>query len=191
MTLRSLSTRDLRRELARRESGAAKLQSQHVALSKQMAALEAELADLGVEASARRGRKPGRVPGHRGPKRPKGSKNKPGRVGRPKGSKNKRASNEMSLVEAIIKGVRSGSTVSPAEAGAAAKKVGYKSSSPNFGMMVANALSKDSHFKRIERGQYQVVGGAKAPAKKPGRKAKGAGRKKAAATTALAEVVAR
>jgi hypothetical protein len=194
MTIASLSTRELRRELARRESGAAKLSAQHADLSKQMAALEAELADLGVDAPARRGRKPGRM-GKRGPGRPKGIKNKPGKVGRPKGSKNK---NAMSLVEAILKGVRAGSTVSPAEAGAAAKRVGYKSSSPNFGMMVANALSKDGHFKRIERGQYQVGGGkaaAKPTAKKAMRKGKRASRKpgkaKAAATTALAEVVAR
>jgi hypothetical protein len=114
---------------------------------------EAELADLGVDAApTRRGPKPGSM-AKRGPGRPKGSKNKPGKVGRPKGSKNK---NAMSLVEAILKGVRAGSTVSPAEAGAAAKKVGYKSSSPNFGMMVANALSKDNRFKRVERGQYLV-----------------------------------
>jgi len=201
MAIKSLSTSELRRELERREFGAAKLQSQHADLSKRLAGLESKLADLGVDAPARRGRKPGRM-GKRGPGRPKGSKNKPGKVGRPKGSKNKRFKNAMSLAEAILKGVRAGSTVSPAEAGAAAKKVGYKSSSPNFGMMVANALSKDSHFKRIDRGQYLVGGGkasAKPTARKSARKGKRAGRKageikvssKAAATTALGEAVAR
>jgi hypothetical protein len=189
MKLKNVAVSDLRRELARREKGAVKLQKKHGRLAKALAAIERSLMEMGVGAM-RVGGGNTVARGRRGPGRPKGSKNKPGKVGRPKGSKN-----EMSLVEAILKGVRAGSTVSAAEAGAAAKKVGYKSSSPNFGMMVANALSKDSHFNRIERGQYKVVGGAKASAKKPRRKAKSAGRKpgkaKAAATTALAEVVAR
>jgi hypothetical protein len=152
MALKSLSTRDLRRELERREAGAAKLQKQHSGLSSRLAELEAMLADLGVNGTpARRGRKPGR---------PKGSGAKVGRrgkVGRPKGSGKggKRAKNAMTLPEAILKGVSMGATVSPAQAAMAAKKSGYKSSSPNFGMMVANALAKDSHFKRLGRGQYQ------------------------------------
>jgi hypothetical protein len=209
MKLKNITVSALRRELARREKGAGKLQKQHAKLASQLAALEADLADLGMDgAPARHTRKPGRPAGSakRGPGRLKGSKNRG--PGRPKGSKNKaggkRAKNAMSLVQAILKGVRAGSTVSPAEAGAAARKLGYKSSSPNFGMMVANALSKDSHFKRIERGQYQVIGGkgSMKASTRPGRKAKrksggrAAGVKKAApskaaATTALAEVVAR
>jgi hypothetical protein len=199
MALKSLSTRDLRRELARRERGAGKLQKQHAKLSARLAALEADLADFGVGGtSPRRGRKPGRPAGKRGPGRPKGSKNRG--PGRPKGSKNKakgkRVKNELSLVEAILKGVRAGSTVSPADAGAAARKVGYKSSSPNFGMMVANALAKDSRFKRIGRGQYRLGGGqgsTKRVTKKTGRKPARMARKgtKKAEATSAAEVVAR
>ena len=45
--------------------------------------------------------------------------------------------------------------MSPAQAAVAAKKSGYKSSSANFGMIVANALAKDSRFKKLGRGQYQ------------------------------------
>jgi hypothetical protein len=199
MKLQSISASDLRRELARREKGAGKLQKQHAKLAARLAAIEADLAGLGIDA-APAGRGPGRPAGKRGPGRPKGSKNR--RPGRPKGSKNKRAKNELSLVEAIVKGVRAGSTVSPADAGAAARKVGYKSSSPNFGMMVANALAKDSRFKRIGRGQYRLAGGKASAARKSGRKAKRGLRKaggaqkfkpstRTAATTALAEVVAR
>ena len=148
MALRSLSTADLRRELARREAGASRLQAKHAKLAKRLAAIEAELADLGVAAPARRGPKPGR----RGPGRPKGSKNKP-KTGR-------RAKNEMSLLEAIVSGLRVGSTVSPAQAGQAAKKAGYKSSSPNFRMMVAHQLATAPVFKRMGRGQYLLKGGA-------------------------------
>jgi len=167
MALKSLSTRALRLELARRESGAGKLAKKHAKLAKQLAALEAQLSDLGGSPAAlpraKAGRGPGRPKGSRNKKkgkvgRPKGSGRKPGRPAKAKGGKGrKRAKNEMTLPEAILKNVGVGATVSPADAAVAAKKAGYKSSSPNFGMMVANALAKDGRFKRLERGQYQRV----------------------------------
>jgi hypothetical protein len=126
-------------------------------MANQLAAIEAELSELGVDIPARRGRNPGRMPGRRGPGRPKGSKNKAG---------GKRAKNTMSLLEAIVSGVRVGSTVSPSEAAEAATKAGYKSSSPNLGMMVANALAKAPMFKRTGRGQYLHKGGGAAKAKR-------------------------
>ncbi len=154
MALKSMSTRELRRELERREAGASKLKAQHADLAKRLAAVESELADLGVESvPARKGRKPGR---------PAGAGKAKGKAGRPKGSRNKakgkgskRAKNEMTLPEAIISGVKVGATVSPAEAAVTARKAGYRSSSSNFGMIVANALAKDSRFKKLGRGQYQ------------------------------------
>jgi len=166
MSLKTVPVAVLRQELARREAGVGRIAKRRAKLARQLAALDAELADLGVAVPARRGRKPGRMPGRRGP-------------GRPKGSKNKRAKNSMSLLEAIVSGVRVGSTVSPAQAGAAAKAKGYKSSSPNFGMMVANTLAKAPRFKRVGRGQYLLKGGGKAggrPAKR-GRRGRKAGRK--------------
>jgi hypothetical protein len=152
MALKSLSTRELRRELERREAGASKLAAQHRELTARLSSIDAELALLGMDgAPARRGRpgpKPGRKPG-----RPRGT-----------GTRGPRAKNAMSLIEAILQGVSSGSTVSPAQAAEAARKTGYKSSSPHFGMMVANALAKAPQFKRLGRGQYKRVGGAGRPA---------------------------
>ncbi len=179
MALRNMSIRQIRKELARREKGAAKLVKKRDKLQSQLADLVADLADLGVEGAAgtggggkRRGRppgsknkvKPGRKPGPKakgGRKgkaklgRPKGSKNR--KPGAPKGKRAKRAKNSMSLVEAVLKSVSVGSKTSPAEAAEGAKKVGYKSNSPNFGMMTANTLAKDKRFKRLERGMYQRV----------------------------------
>ena len=160
-SLKTLSVAELRRELDRREKGGDKLRAQHSKLASRLAEIEAELAELGVELPARRGRKPGRMPG-----RPKGSR---GRTG-------PRAKNTMSLLEAIVAGVRVGSTVSPAEAADAAAKAGYKSTSPNIGMMVANQLAKAPMFKRTGRGQYLHKGGG-APKTKRGRPAKKSGRK--------------
>src|SRR6187402_2333540 len=165
-SLKNLSVAELRRELDRREKGGDKLRAQHGKLASRLAEIEAELSDLGVDLPARRGRKPGRMPGRRGPGRPKGSR---GRTG-------PRAKNSMSLLEAIVAGVRVGSTVSPAEAAAAAAKAGYKSTSPNIGMMVANQLAKAPMFKRTGRGQYLHKGGG-APKAKRGRPAKKSGRK--------------
>lgn len=174
VSLKNSTVAQIRAELARREVGASRLAKRRDKLARKLAVLDAELADLGVNGAPRRGRPPGRKPGRRGPGRPKGSKKK---------RRAKRAKNSMSLIDAIVAGVRKGATVSPAEAGAAAKRKGYRSSSPNFGMMVANALSKAPQFKRLGRGQYVLKARAAAPKAKRGRPAKkgrrGPGRPKA------------
>jgi hypothetical protein len=145
MALRSVSTAALRREIARREAGATKLAARRARLAKALAALDADLADLGVDAPKRRGRPPGRKPGRRGPGRPKGSKNK---------RRAKRAKNSMSLAEAVSKVVAVGKTVSPSDVVTSVRKV-YKSSSKSFGVMVAGTLARHPEFKRLGRGRYR------------------------------------
>lgn len=135
MALKSVSTAELRRELTRREKGARKLSVRRDKLARQLAALESELADLGLSAG-RPGRRPGR----------------PAKARR--GGGRRRARNGVSLPDAIAKVVKVGATVSPAEVASRVRKSGYKSTSAHFGMMVSNALSKDSRFKRLSRGQY-------------------------------------
>ena len=141
MALKSVSTAELRRELARREKGANRLAKRRDALARKLESLEAELADLGSAGGKRRGRPPGRAATGR----------KGGRGGR------KRARNSVPLPEVIAKVVKVGSTVAPAEVSAKVRKAGYKSTAAHFGMMVSNALSKDERFKRVSRGQYQRV----------------------------------
>ena len=149
MALRSLSIADLRRELARREANSGKLLKQHKQLTARLATIDAELAELGVDGlPRRRGRPPGRVAGRRGPGRPKGSRNKGG----------------LTLLAAIIKGVRAGATISPADAAVAAKRAGYRSSSPNLAMMCANAMGKSSEFRHAGRGAYVLKSGGKSGA---------------------------
>jgi len=170
-SMKSLSIAELRRELDRREKGAVKLRAQHARLAKRLAAIEAELAELGVDFPARRGRNPGPKPGR-----------KSGRPAGVKDGRSRRVKNSMTLLEAILKGVAMGKTVSPAEAAIAAKAAGYKSAGKKFGVQVATALAKAKQFKKLGRGQYQRVGGGsamatKAPKATRGRKAKRAGRK--------------
>jgi copper chaperone CopZ len=145
MALKSVSTAELRRELARREKGARKLSVRRAALARKLAALDAELSDLGHVAGKRRGRPPGRGKGK--------ARGKAG--GKRGGAGRKRARNAVSLPEVIAKVVKVGSTVAPAEIVGKVRKAGYKSTAAHFGMMVSNALSKDPRFKRVSRGQYQ------------------------------------
>jgi hypothetical protein len=164
MRLRTLSIAVIRREIARREKGGDKLRKQHSKLAAQLAALEAEMTDLGIDGFSRRGRKPGR-PAGRGPGRPKGGR---------------KAKGGMTLMQALEKGVRMGSTVSPAEAAQAAKRAGYKTVSKTFGIQVAGALAKAASFKRVGRGQYERTGsggGAAPKARGPKRGGAKSGRK--------------
>lgn len=143
-----------------------KLLKQHNKLAARLAAIDAELAELGVNGLAhRRGRPPGRVAGKRGPGRPKGSRNKGG----------------LTLLAAIIKGVRAGATVSPADAAVAAKRAGYKSSSPHLAMMCANAMGKSSEFRHAGRGAYVLKSGSKSGPAKAAPKARKARKVKAKA----------
>jgi hypothetical protein len=136
MALKSVSTSELRRELARREKGATRLQQLRNQLASKLAAIEAELSGLGLMGGLGRA-----------------ARGQP--AGAPRGGR--RARNEESLPEVIAKVVRVGSTVSPAEVSTKVRQAGYKSTATHFGMMVSNALSKDSRFKRVSRGQYERV----------------------------------
>ena len=135
--LRNLSVADIRKELARREAGATRLVRQRTKLAKRLAALDAELAVLGVDS----------------PKAPRGRRGP--RTAARKGTRRRRSRGGLTLMAALEKGVASGKVVSPMEAGAAAKRAGYQTASKTFGIQVATALAKADGFKRVGRGQYE------------------------------------
>lgn len=134
--LRNLSVADIRRELARREAGAARLVRQRTKIARRLAALDAELSDLGIDAPIGRGRRS---------RRPTARKI----------TRRRRSHNGLTLMAALEKGVPSGKIVSLMEAGAAAKRAGYRTTSKTFGIQVATALAKAESFKRVGRGQYE------------------------------------
>ena len=156
MAIQSLSTTALRRELSRRERGAKPLIAKRDKFQRRLDAILSQLAELGIEGGGgsaggkRRGRKPGPKPGSRRGRKP----------GRPAagGGKRRRAKNSMTLPDALSAAIKSGATITPADAAQRVKSRGFKSTSKNFGMMVSNALSKDKRFKRLSRGQYKRVG---------------------------------
>jgi len=139
MALKSLSTADLQKELERREKGAHKLEARRKKLLKELDAIEAELAHLGLGV-AKRGRRSGAAA-----------------ASVAVGGKRRRAKNEMSLPDAICAAMEVRAVVSPKEAAELVRANGFKTTSKNFNMMVSNALAKDKRFKRIGRGQYERI----------------------------------
>lgn len=151
-TLKSATTTQLLAEIARREKGATKIQAQRDKLAKEIAKLDAELAMFGAVSTE--------APRHG---RPPGSKNKAKGTGRGPGrpastGKRRRATNDVTLPDALAAAITAGTTVSPLEAAAAVKKAGYKSFGKTFNQQVASALAKDKGFKKLGRGSYQRVG---------------------------------
>ena len=150
MALKSLSTAVIRREIERRERGAVKVAARRAKLARALAALDAELADLGVDGPPRRGRPPG-------------SKNKPrGRKPGPKAGHRtgrKLPKNTRTLGDALAATVRPGTIVSPAEAAKRVRAQGYKTTATNFGKVVTLRLRVHKLFKHRGRGQYERVPG--------------------------------
>lgn len=144
MALKSLSTADLQRELERRQRGADRLLQRRAKLLEELAAIDAELGELGM---APAGGMPGRARG----------KAKAGAAtsAAPRTGKRTRARNDVSLPDALVQACEIGAVVSPAEASELVLANGFKTTSQRFNMMVSNALAKDKRFRRIGRGQYE------------------------------------
>lgn len=138
MALKSLSTDELQRELARRVKDASKLEGRRAKLLAELAEVEKELSFLGGGGGASGGAAAPRV------------------RGAPTGRK--RAKNDMSLPDAIAQAMEVRAVVSPKEAADLVRANGFTTTSKNFNMMVSNALAKDKRFKRLGRGQYERIG---------------------------------
>lgn len=146
-SIRSLSTKDLRKEIDRRERGAVKMQRQHAKLAKRIEAIERELEDLGG-APVRQA--------------PRTASRKVARKAR-RGRKSTRGGGGHSMIgEALAKAVKPGQTVSPTEALKLMQSSGYKPGSKNnAAISVAMRLRDDPNFKKVGRGQYKRLPAAK------------------------------
>jgi hypothetical protein len=140
--LASLTTEDLQRELLRRRQALGRLQARREKLAAELAALDAEIAALGERGN-----------GHVAPPAPivPGGPRKPARMIIP------RQKNSVSLAAAMAMAVEPGATVSPTELAGLVKENGYVTTARKFAQVVAQALAKDKHFRRIERGRYERV----------------------------------
>ena len=136
--LEKVTVEELRKEIARRQTGLAKLVAKRDELNCQIAELES----LGIVAkpAAKRGRKPGRKPG------------------RPRGRKAGRAPQAGSLVSLLVEALGAKGKLSVADAVAAILATGYKSKSKSFKLIVNQALAKNRRFKRVGKGVYALRG---------------------------------
>jgi hypothetical protein len=139
-SLSRMTTSALSAELARRQRRLPMLQRQHADLMNKLEAIEAEIAEMGGNATgggATRGRKPSGRP-----------------AGRPVGSGGgKRPRNAKNLEDTLADTLR-GKTMSVTEATAAVQSRGYKTTAANFRTIVNATLLKSKKIKKVSRGQY-------------------------------------
>lgn len=147
------STSELENELARRQDQAADLAARRDALLADIDALDVEIAELGGT-SSRRGRPAKRKPTRRKTTSSRGRA--PAKKTARKKTGRKRPRNTSNLVDALHKTLR-GKTMSVTEVAEAVQKHGYKTTSPNFRVIVNQALinrKNKGKFKKVARGQY-------------------------------------
>jgi len=132
--LEKVTIEELRKEIARRQSGLEKLVAERDELNCRIAELES----LGLTAkpAAKRGRKPGRPP-----------MQKAGRAPQPG-----------SLIHLLVEALAAKGKLTVAEAVDAVLAAGYKSKSKLFKLIVNQALAKNKRFKRVGKGLYTLRG---------------------------------
>ena len=145
ITLDKLSTDEILAELDRRERRTRHLQARQTSLQAELAEIDAQLAEVGRRLAAQAAEP--EADGHATEE----SADSPRRKNSP------RARNEISLADAIAQSVEVRARITPGEAAALVRSNGYVTNAQNFAMTVATALSKDSRFRRVERGVYERV----------------------------------
>ena len=132
--LEKVTVAELKKEIARRQNGLAKLVAKRDALNCRIAELEG----LGIAAkpAAKRGRKPGRKRGRKAGRAPQ-----PG-----------------SLINLLVQALEAKGKLSVAQAVDAVLAAGYKSKSKLFKLIVNQALAKNKRFKRVGKGVYKLRG---------------------------------
>jgi len=132
--LEKVTVEELKKEIARRQRGLAKLVAKRDALNCQIGELEG----LGIVAkpAAKRGRKPGRK----------------------RGRKRGRAPQPGSLINLLVQALDAKGKLTVAQAVDAVLASGYKSKSKSFKLIVNQALAKNRRFKRVGKGVYTLRG---------------------------------
>ena len=125
--LNGIDTQVLEAELKRRRRRLPALQRKHAKLAAKISAVEDEMAGLGGAAS-RRG-----------------------------GTSRTRPRNEMSLVEAIGKVLKTDTPMTIGQVIDGVQKLGYRSNAANFRTIVNQALIREKQFKKKGRGQYLLA----------------------------------
>lgn len=153
-SISQLTTDEIVAELDRRERRTRQLLSRQEALRTELAGLEQQLSDIGdslpeLEAAARA------LPAGRAPRA--GAEAAEPAAPRPRRRSGPRARNALSLADAIAAAVEVRAQITPAEAAELVRSNGYVTNASKFTMTVANALAKDTRFRRLARGIYERI----------------------------------
>ena len=132
-TLASMTIREMKLEIQRRQAGVAKLEKKRKKILGQLAAVDKQIAGITGGGGAKRGRKPGRRPG------------------------GKRPVNKVNLSDSIAGVLKKDKPSKIAVVVKAVLKSGYKSNSKNFRLIVTQTLVKDKRFKSAGRGLYVLA----------------------------------
>ncbi|MCY2924070.1 MAG: hypothetical protein NT031_01285 [Planctomycetota bacterium] len=138
--LASLTTEQLKAELARRQKGVPKLLKKRAELEERLEAIDAQIADVSGEA----------VPAGTHVKKAKGV------AGRRKARRT--PLREGSLKWHLVRALAGKKGLSIAEAVAAVAASGYKSQAKDFRLLVNQTLLNEPEFKKVKRGTFAVKG---------------------------------
>lgn len=141
-SLTKVSLQDLLAQLKKHQARLPKLQLKEKKLLKQLAAVQAEIAELGGAVALS----------------PKAARVSAKKRGRPAKQGGKRAKNKVKLADAIVAVLSKDKSVSVKEIISAVKAGGYVSTSKTFGTIVYQTLGRDKRVKRSSRGKYQLKG---------------------------------
>jgi len=140
MKLTSLSTAELRKELAKREKQIPLLTAKKAKLIKRIEKIDALIAEMEGQARKPYTKKAGKVKVLKAVKPVKALK--AGKIG--------------TLPDVLFDAMKDKGAVKVGEAARLAKEAGYQSKSGLFVMIVGKALKGDKRFKKVERGLFQV-----------------------------------
>ena len=153
-SISQLTTDEILAELDRRERRTRQLLSRQEVLRAELSGLEQQLADIGdslpeLEAAARA------LPASRASRA--GAEAAEPAAPRTRRRSGPRARNALSLADAIAAAVEVRAQITPAEAAELVRSNGYVTNASKFTMTVANALAKDTRFRRLARGVYERI----------------------------------
>ncbi|MGQ0551676.1 MAG: hypothetical protein ACT4PU_00480 [Planctomycetota bacterium] len=132
--LAAIPTEDLLRELQKREKYLAKLQARRVAIRAEIADLEREITRLSDEVQEA-----------------------PRRAAPVRAQRGQRFKNSLSLPQAMVAELETGEHTTPPELAKRILRSGYLTNASDFPKIVAQALARDKRFRRVGRGEYELL----------------------------------
>lgn len=135
--LNKMSLNELQAEVRRRQRELNKLQAQREKAAARLTAIDKKITELNGDALST-----------------SAAPAAPAKTGK---KTRRRPRNQKPLAEVLLNVIPNDKPIKVADAVAAVKKSGYKTTATNFSTIVNQALIKDDRFKQVSRGHYQLA----------------------------------